>query len=752
MTDISIEKLLNEDIDNIYLGNLSTVEADIELPLKGANGSVFAWQSSDERRLSSAGKVYRPPFTGGNREIVLTLTATLGNAVKTKSYTANVLEMEYPFTIIKAYDITVVTKVGKKPHLPLNVLAVNNLGEDVMMPVKWAEIPADSTDTAGSFAVTGYLQNDITMTADIVVTDDETLLSPIYEKEKSVETYSIKDIRLAEGSGFFAQQQRVLEHFLGIDCDSCLYNFREAAGLDTKGAKQMTGWDAPQSNLKGHTTGHLLSGLALCYGATGNGQIKEKLDYMVAQLGIVQDAMAQQPEKFKEGFLSAYDESQFDLLEVYTVYPKIWAPYYTLHKIMAGLRDCYIYGENVQAFEILKKIGLWVYNRLSRLPQSQRDKMWAMYIAGEFGGINEVLADLYLATRDERYLEASRYFDNDKLYLQMKMNVDALGNIHANQHIPQIIGVLRQFEATKEKHRWDIANNFWNFVTADHIYSIGGTGETEMFRPKGQIAKYISEKTAESCATYNMLKLTGMLYQYHGSAEYMHYYENGVTNHILSSGDTSGPTGLTTYFMPSCPCGHKEFDKEENSCCHGTGYENHFKYGEYIYAKDSDSLIVNLFIPNRLDNGEDIVEIAAKAGINSFDVTVKAEKLCRKVLKIRKPLWAVSAEITVDKQTVTPKEENGYYVFEMEKGVVTISFECAAYTKACPDDENTLSICWGPYVLAAISENKDYITVDKNSLAQLQHNGNLQFTLGDIIFKPLNTINDEYYHLYVKLQ
>jgi hypothetical protein len=234
---------------------------------------------------------------------------------------------------------------------------------------------------------------------------------------------------------------------------------------------------------------------------------------------------------------------------------------------------------------------------------------------------------------------------------------------------------LRQFEATKEKHRWDIANNFWNFVTADHIYSIGGTGETEMFRPKGQIAKYISEKTAESCATYNMLKLTGMLYQYHGSAEYMHYYENGVTNHILSSGDTSGPTGLTTYFMPSCPCGHKEFDKEENSCCHGTGYENHFKYGEYIYAKDNDSLIVNLFISNRLDNGEDIVEIAAKAGINSFDVTVKAEKLCRKVLKIRKPLWAVSAEITVDKQTVTPKEENGYYVFEMEKGVVTI---CAA--------------------------------------------------------------------------
>ena len=752
MTVTDKEKLLAEDIENIYLGNLSTVEADITLPLKGANGSTFAWQSSDERRLSAAGKVYRPPFTGGNREVILTLTATLGDAVKTKSYTANILEMEYPFALVRAYDITVYTAPGTQPPLPLNVVAVNNLGEDVMMPVKWTDFPAENAEKAGEFAVKGSLQNDISVTAQVVVTDDEKLLSPKYNIEKSVETYSIKDIRLTGGSGFYAQQQRMLAHFLHIDCDSALYNFRAAAGLDTKGAKQMTGWDAPQSNLKGHTTGHLLSGLALCYGATGDENIKEKLNYMVAELGKVQDAMAQQTDKFKAGFLSAYDESQFDLLEVYTVYPKIWAPYYTLHKIMAGLRDCWLYAANQQALDILKKVGLWVYNRLVRLPKAQRDKMWAMYIAGEFGGINEVLADLYLITKDTRYLEASRYFDNDKLYLPMKTGIDALGNLHANQHIPQIIGVLKQFEATKEKARFDIADNFWNFATADHIYSIGGVGETEMFRPKGQIAKYISEKTAESCATYNMLKLTGMLYQYKGSADYMHYYENGVTNHILASGDISGPTGLSTYFMPSSPCGHKEFDKEENSCCHGTGYENHFKYGEYIYAKDKDGVIVNLFVPNRLDNGEDTIEIAAEAKTNSFDVTIKVDKLSRRMLKIRKPLWAVSAKIAVDKQPINPKEEKGYYIIEMEKGTVTLSFECAAYTKPCPDDKNTASICWGPYVLAAVSESKDYITLNKADIAVLQHKGGLQFTLGDIAFKPLNAISSESYHLYVKLQ
>ena len=746
------EMLITQDIDNIYLGNLSTVEADIELPLKGKNGTVFSWQSDDERRLSNTGKVYRPPFTGGNRQIKLTLTATLNGVTKTKEYIANILEMEYPFTIVSAHDITVYIKPCTTPDLPAVVVAVNNLEEDVMMPVKWEIYTDTSFDTVGEYTVKGLLQNNTYITANIVVTEDESLVNPIGDKKKVIGTYSIKDIRLTENSGFYAQQQRVLEHFINVDCDSYLYNFRVAAGLDTKGAPPMTGWDAPGSNIKGHTTGHFLSGIALCYGATGNKQIKEKLDYMVQQLAICQDAMAKQPEKFKEGFISAYDETQFDLLEIYTVYPKIWAPYYTLHKIMAGLRDCWLYGENETALQVLKKVGLWVYNRLSRLPKAQRDKMWAMYIAGEFGGINEVLADLYLITKDERYLIASRYFDNDKLYLPMRMNIDALGNLHANQHIPQIIGVLRQYEATGEKHRFDIADNFWNFVTADHIYSIGGTGETEMFRPKKEIAKYISEKTAESCATYNMLKLTGELYQYSGSAEYMHYYENAVTNHILSSGDKGGATGLTTYFMPSSPGAKKDFDPLENSCCHGTGYENHFKYGEYIYAKTSDAVVVNLFIPNILDNGEDKIEICTAITPDSFDVTVNAEKLSAKTLKIRKPLWAVSADIKINGNPYSATEEDGYIVISMDKGTVEISFGCKGWLAPCIDDANTASVCWGPYVLAAVDENKEYLTIQVDDAKALVHKGDCEFEMNGIPFKPLNKINDEYYHLYLKVK
>ena len=745
------EKLLDMDIEHIYLGNLSTVEADIDLPLKGENGTVFCWQSDDERRLSNTGKVYRPPFTGGNRQVKLTLTATNGGVTKTKEYTANILEMAYPFTIVASHGITVYTAPGAELCLPGVAVAVNNLGEDTMMPVKWQEYDSTLTLTEGSFEVVGEIQDGITVTARVNVTEDASLLMPKDSRTKQIETYSIKDVRLGSGSGFYAQQERVKAHFLATDCDSYLYNFRVAAGLDTKGAQPMTGWDAPECNLKGHTTGHYLSGLALCYGATGDGEIKKKLDYMVAELGIVQDEMAKQPHKFREGFLSAYDESQFDLLEVYTVYPKIWAPYYTLHKIMAGLRDCWLYGENPQALEILKKMGLWVYSRLGRLPKRQRDKMWSMYIAGEFGGINEVLADLYLITKDKRYLEASRFFDNDKLYLPMKLGIDALGNLHANQHIPQIIGALRQFEATGEKHRYDIANNFWNFVTNDHIYSIGGVGETEMFRPKKQIAAYISEKTAESCATYNMLKLTGELYKYSGGAEYMHYYENAVTNHILSCGDASGATGLTTYFMPTNPGGRKFFDATENSCCHGTGYENHFKYGEYIFAKDADSVIVNLFIPGRLDSGADAVEISAEASEGSFDVTIRAEKLCAKQLKVRNPLWAYSADIAVDGKPYTPQQAGGYYIFEMEKGTVSLKFGCRPYLKPCVDDENLASVCWGPYVLAALSKSTDYITLGREDIGNIEHKDGI-FRLGGLVFKPLNAITDENYHLYIRIQ
>lgn len=745
--------LLKEDVERIYLGNLSTVEADITLPQKGDNGTVFSWSSSAEYLISDSGKVTRPQFGAGNRKVTLTLTAVLENESLTKEYEANVLQREYPYTILSAYPINVYTKIGQKPHLPGVCVVKNNLGEDAMVAVAWDEIDSADFEKENTFTVKGKVTDDVFCTANVTVTNDEALLCPKIKCEKNAQAYSINDVKLLPDSDFYAQQERVKEYFYSVDDDSMLYNFRIAAGLDTKGAKPMTGWDAPECHLKGHTTGHYLSGLALCYGSTGDEKIKQKLDYMVDGLYICQQEMAKQPDKFAPGFLSGYDESQFDLLEVYTTYPTIWAPYYTYHKILAGLRECYIYGKNEKALEIAKNMGLWVYNRLSKTTREQRDKMWAMYIAGEFGGINETLVDLYNLTGEEKLLCASKFFDNDKLYLPMKMNIDALGNLHANQHIPQIIGVLKQFLATGEKERYDIANNFWNFVTGSHIYSIGGTGETEMFKPAGQIAKYISEKTAESCASYNMLKLSGMLYEYTPDVKYMHYYEKDVLNHILSCGDHSGPTGGSTYFMPSNPGGQKGFDLTENSCCHGTGYENHFKYADYVYAHSNEATYVNLFVPTHL--AAENADIITNTCVNKEDITVNitVNKVSTDKVLVRKPLWSEDITVYLNGEKTNPEVKDGYYVFSINKGEIKLVCRCFGYLSACVDDEKTASICWGPYVLAAISEKEDYFVFDKTSQDvknELVHQGGLEFTFAGEKFKPLNQINDEHYHLYVK--
>lgn len=750
-----VEKLMDIDIERIYLGNLSTVEADIFLPTIGENGTVFSWQSSHDYLLSKEGKVSRPHFGAGNRQVMLTLTATNQGVTKTKTFVANILEKEYPFTVKQTYPITIYTEVGKLPDLPSIAVASNNLNEDIVIPVEWEKVKQSMVEKEGELVVKGLVKDNVTSMATIVVTNNEKLLNPKLNLKKVVQAYNIRDVKLLPQSDFYNQQQRVLECLLNIDDESMLYNFRVAAGLSTNGASPMTGWDAPECKLKGHTTGHYLSALALCYGATENEKIKSKLNYMVDDLYMCQQEMAKYPEKHAPGFLSGYDEEQFDLLEEYTTYPTIWAPYYTLHKIMAGLRDCYIYGGNSKAFIILKDIGTWVYNRLSRLTKIQRDKMWSMYIAGEFGGINEVLADLYMLTNDERYLTASKYFDNDKLYLPMKMKIDALGNLHANQHIPQIIGCMRQFDATKEKERFEIADTFWSFVTQNHLYSIGGTGETEMFKPAKQIARFISEKTAESCASYNMLKLTGMLYEYYSDSKYMNYYENTVTNHILSSGDIAAPTGGSTYFMGLNPGAQKEFNFTENTCCHGTGLENHFKYGEYIYAKSDDSLFINLFISSKLQANDADVELLTKTSETNFDITVKIKNLKDKILKIRKPLWAKDIIVKVNGSQVEASEQDGYFTFEIQNGTVELLCICSGYLSKCIDDEKTVSVCWGPYVLAAISKQSEFFMFDVNDETvgqKLTHDGKLNFIMEDYKFLPLNRIEKENYHVYVKIK
>ena len=504
----------------------------------------------------------------------------------------------------------------------------------------------------------------------------------------------------------------------------------------------MTGWDSPDGNLRGHTTGHYLSAIALCYRETKDEEVLKKIESMINGLAECQEAFEGQ-EGFQEGYIGAYSEQQFDLLEQGAKYPEIWAPYYTLHKILAGLLDCYTYAGNETALQIALKSGKWVYRRLSRLTPEHRASMWNMYIAGEFGGINETMARLYEISGEACYLECAKMFDNDKLFVPMEEKQDALERLHANQHIPQILGSMEIFKATGEKRYYDIAQFFWKAVTESHIYVNGGTGESEMFLAPNLIGRKLTKDTTESCATYNMLKLTKELYEFEPKASYMDYYERAVWNHMAGTFDKE-LTGESTYFFPLNPGGQREF-LFENSCCHGTGMESQMKYTEGIYFQDEESIYINLFVSSELMCEEKSLFIRQIMD----EKEPQRALLCMKgngskiKLKIRKPYWCEGeAQVTVNgKSWDTSFDEAGYYILSKEwtDDTVEIYFPCklrTEFTKDCPEIG---AFAYGPYVLAVLLEEEEMLTLEEKDVEQKK-------------LVPLCYVDKEKYHIYHKVK
>ena len=512
----------------------------------------------------------------------------------------------------------------------------------------------------------------------------------------------------------------------------------------------MTGWDEESCKLKGHTTGHYLSGIALAFAATGNPKFLDKVNYMVAELKKCQDAFAA-TGKYHRGFLSAYSEEQFDLLEVYTKYPEIWAPYYTLDKIMSGLYDCHVLAGNETAKEILDLMGDWVYDRLSRLPKETLDKMWAMYIAGEFGGMLGTMVKVYELTGKENHLKAAKLFENEKLFYPMEEECDTLEDMHANQHIPQIIGAMDLYRATGDEIYWEIGKNFWNIVTGGHTYCIGGVGETEMFHRANTTCSYLTDKAAESCASYNMLRLTSQLFEYTRSGNLMDYYDNTLRNHILTSSSHKCDGG-TTYFLPLGPGGRKEFFLSENSCCHGTGMESRFRYMENIYAQDADALYINLLVDSVLtdENGKTMIELQSvdEEGV----MEIRCQKDQKKVLKIHIPAWgqkdfnvSVNGKVLADTAL-----HDGYMVIDADPkagDVIRLELPMEFRVLDNKSDVAFVNLAYGPYILAALSEEKEFLTAPAVEEIHMV-DGKLQFEANGMKMIPLPKVDMEAYHVY----
>ena len=552
----------------------------------------------------------------------------------------------------------------------------------------------------------------------------------------------LRSIRLLPGSPFYDRQKDMLEFLAKQDTDSMLYNFRKASGLPTGDANPMTGWDSWECKLRGHTTGHYLSGLSLAYAATGDEVFRNKASAIVEGFAECQKAFAASG-KVHPGFLSAYDEEQFDLLEVLTPYPEIWAPYYTLDKIMAGLLDAYKLAGITMATEVLCPLGDWIYERLSRLTEEQRARMWDTYIAGEYGAMNSTLVRLYRISGKKEHLEAARMFENARLFDQMCENRDGLDSMHANQHIPQVTGAMELYSVTGDMGYFDLARNFFRIVTQHHCYCMGGTGEEERFRAADSECRFLTEKSAESCASLNMLRLTSKIIEYEPSArsDLMDYYEHTLFNHILMSYSHCADGG-TTYFMPLAPGSHKHYETEENSCCHGTGMESRFRFMKDIFSYEGSGdeavVRVNLPVASCVDDEEKLTVSFSEDG----RLEIKAGADMKRKLAVRIPAWA---------REDYPEAEDSYIYCGRLKAGGTAAFDLPMkLRRTAASDSSYYNLAWGPYLLAAISDSGDFIHADITKLTEKTDGDRGEFTDGELCYKPLYRIDKEHYHVYFR--
>jgi DUF1680 family protein len=465
----------------------------------------------------------------------------------------------------------------------------------------------------------------------------------------------------------------------------------------------------------------------------------------------------------RAGFLAAYPETQFIQLESYATYPAIWAPYYTCHKIMRGLLDAYTLAGNTTALDVARGMGEWVHSRLATLPRDQLDRMWSLYIAGEYGGMNEVLADLSALTGDRTFLTTARCFDNTTLLADCVAGTDTLAGRHANQHIPQFLGYLRLFDQDAGQHYRTAAANFFDMVVPHRTYVHGGTGQGEVFRGRDVIAGSIVTTTnAESCAAYNMLKLARGLFAHTPDARFMDYYEKALVNQILGSRQDADSTDdpLVTYMVPVGPGVRRDYGNI-GTCCGGTGLENHTKYQDSIYFRsaDGEALYVNLYIPSTLRWTERGMTVALGGDYpRSSTATLTISGGGRLDLRLRVPSWARSDfSVTVNGSAQAVQVGNdGYTALARtwrDGDRVGVSFPFRLRFERALDDPGLRGLLYGPVALVAKSADTRYPTLPPaDDAAEVLRPGKqpMTFTAGEVSFEPFYRGDTDVYHAYFR--
>ncbi|HEY5909180.1 MAG TPA: beta-L-arabinofuranosidase domain-containing protein [Verrucomicrobiae bacterium] len=512
--------------------------------------------------------------------------------------------------------------------------------------------------------------------------------------ELQAQAFDLRDVRLLEGP--FKHAQDLDERYLlSLDVDRLLHTFRLNAGLPSA-VQPLGGWEEPKSEVRGHFVGHYLTACALMYAATGNDRLKEKGAAVVAGL-------AQCQAKFATGYLSAFPESFFDRVEARQ---QVWAPYYTLHKIYAGLMDMYLYCGNLQALEVCRKFGNWVVQRNARLTDTQMQAM----LGNEHGGMNECLAELYALTGEEKYLKTSLRFNHQAVVGPASRQVDNLTGLHANTQIPKFVGTARQYELTADPLLKTASLFFWTTVVKERSYVIGGHSDGEHFSPKEKLSTAFGPSTTETCNTYNMLKLTRHLFCWDPQPAYADYYERALCNHILASQDPG--TGMMCYYVPLRPGSHKEYNAPLDSfwCCTGTGVENHAKYADSIYFHSgTGTLYVSLFIASELNWRAQGVHLRQETSFpvnGATKLTVACDKAGKFELCLRRPSWAVAGyEVRINGRLLRTLPSAGSWVAlnrTWKNGdTVEVRMPFVLRTEGFADNPSRFAFLSGPLVLGA---------------------------------------------------
>ena len=513
--------------------------------------------------------------------------------------------------------------------------------------------------------------------------------------------FDLSDVTLLDGPFLHATELNSAV-LLDYEPDRFLAKFRTEAGLEPR-AQHYHGWE--DQTLAGHSLGHYLSACALMYRSTADKRFLDRVNYIVDELALVQEADG-------DGYIGAFPGGKKILGEEVAggdIRAKgfslndLWAPYYTQHKIFSGLLYAYYLCDNEKALEIGIQFADW----LSTVVENLNDSLVQVMLHCEHGGINESLAELYAITGEEKYLSLSKIFHHRAILDSLAMEEDVLPGKHGNTQIPKIIGLARRYELTGEKRDRKTAEFFWDRVVHHHSYVTGGHGNHEYFGKPDQLSKRLSDGTTETCNVYNMLKLSGHLFSWEASVEIADFYERALFNHILSS--QHPVDGRVIYNLSLEMGGQKEYqDPFWFTCCVGTGMENHAKYGGNIYYHNEQELYVCQFISSELDwtgKGLKLRQLTNYPDQQGTSIEFDNIEPVECDILMRYPYWAENGiEILINGRREKVKQEAGSFIRipgEWKSGdMIEVNIPFSLRLESMPDDPNRVAIMYGPLVLA----------------------------------------------------